>query len=451
MSLVLRRQAERISQAINQLSEIASAFPAELQESRTVFESLKYPKHSGSLNQIRADLERVMARFFRRQKTLVIRQMSEHLKHVAANNKLVEREQKSLDAISYALPDGTLLPTAIGVGLSADYSSILTAAAKAGYLNLADELDVTNIPSDTFLQNYLREHSLEKLTGNLNATTVERLRNALADAYEDGASFEEMVEAIKDEYADFSDSRSKMIAQTEANAAYNGGRKQLGLDLGFNQKSWSPDGTSVCPVCLLNVLEGWVGIDEEFGGGVDAPPQHPNCDCSLDVRLNNDAEVKEGWVTINGQHIDIGDGGNGVPLSRSQIAKLSHQGGKKADQVIAEKTEHELSAALGMKKSPDNDPFDLTTKTVGVEVKTLTTGKNDKVTMKGEAIARKDEAVKSLKLKRTYTVVVDKRPAGVGTSTGQIRYFVREGYGSFRVGSMTEVAGTAGLSKFMKL
>jgi hypothetical protein len=446
MSLVLKRDARRLDAAAADLEDAAQVFA----ESQRLSESLAHPKHAASLAPIRAGVERVLGRFFRRQQALLIPQISEHLKHVVANNKLIEREQTSLDAISYALPDGTLLPAAVTAGMAADYASLVKAAVNAGFASLANEIEASiSKPSDTFIETYLREHSLEKLADDLNATTVTRLQNALADAYEDGASFEEMVQAIKDEYSDFSTRRASMIAQTGMNGAYNGGRKQLGLDLGFNEKSQAPGGIP-CLVCVANIAQGWIGIEEEFESGDDFPPVHPNCVCSLDLRMNNDAEVKEGWVTINGQHIDIGDGA-GLPLSKSDLAKLAYRGGTKAEQDVAEQTEHELSQALGMKKSPDNTPFDLTTKTVGVEVKTLTTGTNDKITMKGEAIARKDAGVKAMKLKRTYTVVVDKRPAGVGTSTGQTRYFVREGYGSFRVGSMTEVAGTAALSKFMKL
>lgn len=449
MSIVLKREARRLDAACALLDAYCEEVIAH-DETKRIAESLAHPKHAVSLAPIREGVARVLARFFRRQKALLIPQISEHLRHLVDNNKLREREQQSVDAISYALPDGTLLPTAITAGMAADYASLLKAAVSAGYTSLADEIEATaSKPSDTFVETYLREHSLEKLAGDLNATSVTRLRNALADAYEDGASFEGMVDAIKDEFADFSTKRAEMIAQTGMNGAYNGGRKQLGLDLGFNEKSWNPDGLA-CLLCMANVAQGWIGIDEDFESGDDTAPAHPNCDCSLDIRMNNDAEVKEGWVTINGQHLDIGDGA-GVPLSKSDLAKLAYRGGTKAEQDVAEQTEHELSQALGMKKSPDNTPFDLTTKTVGVEVKTLTTGTNDKITMKGEAIARKDAGVKAMKLKRTYTVVVDKRPAGVGTSTGQTRYFVREGYGSFRVGSMTEVAGTAVIAKFMKL
>jgi hypothetical protein len=184
-------------------------------------------------------------------------------------------------------------------------------------------------------------------------------------------------------------------------------------------------------------------------------------------RIDADMDLREGWVTIDGTHVFINNAGEITKgpasmigkqhtdlhktVSKSDKAKLAYRGGTKAEQDIAEETERELAAGLGMEKSPDNKPFDLFTKKVGAEVKTLTSGLNDKITMKAEAIANKDAGVKSLKLKSTYTIVVDKRPAGIGTSTGETRYFVRAGYGSFRVGSMTQVADIAALSKFMKL
>lgn len=290
MSLILRREARRLDAAVADLEDAAEAFAA----SQPLSESLAHPKHAVSLAPIREGVARVLARFFRRQKALLIPQISEHLKHVVDNNKNLSEaaEKQSIDAISYALPDGTLLPTAITAGMAADYASLLKAAVSAGYTSLADDLEETAAkPSDTFVETYLREHSLEKLAGDLNATSVTRLRNALADAYEDGASFEGMVDAVKDEFADFSTKRAEMIAQTGMNGAYNGGRKQLGLDLGFNEKSWNPDGLA-CVLCMANVAQGWIGIDEDFESDDDTPPAHPNCDCSLDVRMNNDALAK---------------------------------------------------------------------------------------------------------------------------------------------------------------
>jgi hypothetical protein len=289
MSLVLQREARRIDRAISELEEATSDFSSGFEDAQ-LGESLAHPKHSASLAPIREGIRVIIAKFFRRQKAKLIRDISEHLKHVAAGNKnLKEREQQSIDAISYALPDGYMLPTGISAGMAADYSALLKAAIQAGYLNLADELSSAAKPGDTFVEDYLRENSLAKLTGNLSPTTVDRLRMALADSYEDGATFEEMVQAIQDEYAGFSDSRAATISQTESNDAYNGGRHQLGLDLGFNEKSWNPDGLA-CPICLANVLQGWIPIGDEFGSGDEYPTAHPNCNCSLDVRQNNDAE-----------------------------------------------------------------------------------------------------------------------------------------------------------------
>lgn len=290
MSLVLKRDARRLDAITAEIERALEDF----QGPEAVRESLAHPHHAASLAPIREDAARVLGRFFRRQRSLLIPQISEHLKHVGdANKTLAEAEKQALDAISYALPDGTLLPTAITAGMASDYASLLKAAVEAGYDNLLDQIvaaaDVKL--SDTFVETYLREHSLQKLSDDLNATTVTRLRNALADAYEDGATFGEMVDAVKAEYADFTTKRAQMIAQTAMNGAYNGGRKQLGLDLGFNEKSQAPDGLP-CLVCVANIAQGWIAIDEEFQSGDDTPPIHPNCNCSLDVRLNNDADEK---------------------------------------------------------------------------------------------------------------------------------------------------------------
>lgn len=153
---------------------------------------------------------------------------------------------------------------------------------------------------------------------------------------------------------------------------------------------------------------------------------------------------------INGHPVLISDApGQGRPqgqqstISKQEIAKLAHAGGDKHHQDIAEEVENHLAAALGMPKSPDNRPFDLQTKTVGVEVKTLVSNTNDKITMSKEAVARKNAEVKASGLKKTFTVVVDRR-----ASTP--KYFIRAGFGSFRIGSMTEVPDTNGLQSFMR-
>lgn len=278
MSLVLRRNARRLDRAINDLEEATSHFSTSNEGPKSVVESLTHQKHATSLTPIRAKVETILKRYFKRQQKLLLSQISEHLKHVADGNKAVKEAAlpDSFNAISYAMPLGYLLPLATTDGMSADYEKALSLSLAAGYTNLADEFDPGRAPSVDYMATYLREHSLTKLTGNLNPTSVDRLRSALATAYEDGATFEEMVDAIKEEYSGFSTVRAGMIAQTESNAAYNDGRLRLGLDMGFNEASWNPDGMA-CPICLLNALQGWIGIGENFESGDSMPPAHPNC------------------------------------------------------------------------------------------------------------------------------------------------------------------------------
>ena len=239
---------------------------------------LRHPKHAKHLKPIRAKAERVLRGLFKRQGKLVLG---------AIKPKLREAEGEAKDKAASIIP--TELPLSVTGAASYDYGKALGAAIEAGYANLADEMGSDSALAEDVVQEFLAKHSLTKLTGGLDETTVDRLRNALADAYNSGADYEGLLQAVKDEYSGFSTVRAGMIAQTEMNAAYNAGRKQLGLDMGFNEKSWDPDGTACVEVCIPNVLAGWIPMDEEFPSGDDIAPGHPNCDCSLNIRYNQGA------------------------------------------------------------------------------------------------------------------------------------------------------------------
>ena len=160
--------------------------------------------------------------------------------------------------------------------------------------------------------------------------------------------------------------------------------------------------------------------------------------------------LEEGWVTIDGAHVFIGDDGiitkgpaRLLGLShKSAIAKSNYSGGSKHEQDIAEKMENHLAKELGMKKSSNNKPFDLFGTKYAVEVKTLVSNTNDKITMNKAAVGRKDAFIKQSGLK-PFTVVVDARG-----KTPQ--YFVRAKYGSFRIGAMTPAASPAAVRSFMR-
>ena len=244
-------------------------------------ESLKHPKHAEALQPIRARAAHALKRFFRAQKRALLKQIKPNLRSMR------EADDDAKDKAARIIPDQ--LPPSITRGIGFDYAGALRSALSAGYESI--DVDASPELAEDVVQTYLSDHSLTRLTGDFDATSVDRLRNALADAYQSGANYDGLVKAVQDEYAGFSSVRAGMIAQTEMNNAYNAGRKQLGLDMGFNEKSWNPDGTACIEICMPNVLQGWISIDEDFASGDDAPSAHPNCDCSLDVRFNTDAEA----------------------------------------------------------------------------------------------------------------------------------------------------------------
>lgn len=154
-------------------------------------------------------------------------------------------------------------------------TSLIEAAAKS--------LSASAAVARDFASEYLRENSLSKLTGNMADTSLERLQDALAGAWDKGGDYDSMVKAVSDTFDDFSTARAELIAQTEANDAYNEGRRSIADSIGMDEKRWDPDGEA-CSDCQANADEGWIDIDEEFPSGDQQPTAHPNCDCSTDFR-----------------------------------------------------------------------------------------------------------------------------------------------------------------------
>ena len=150
-------------------------------------------------------------------------------------------------------------------------------------------------------------------------------------------------------------------------------------------------------------------------------------------------EAAEGeWVTIHGHPVLIGGGAEAVS-ERVERARKSQVRTGQHEQAIADRSEQVLSDAIGVPRTRDNSAFDLRNDDVGIEVKTLVNGKNEKITMSKAALGRKIAEQRADGIK-AYTVVVDRRSGGL---TGKASYYIREGLGSFRLGSMTPTTLTA--------
>jgi len=112
------------------------------------------------------------------------------------------------------------------------------------------------------------------------------LRNEIRVAVGTHMDVDKLADHIADTGA-FSDYRAEMIARTEVSMAQNQGileagrqAQAAGLDV---KKVWTL-GDNPCPLCEDAAAEGQIDLDEDFGGDAgDAPPLHPNCECTLDL------------------------------------------------------------------------------------------------------------------------------------------------------------------------
>ena len=157
----------------------------------------------------------------------------------------------------------------------------IVAAAGVVAKELGTEAGRARAAAEDSSAQYLRENSLSKLTGGFSDTSLERLQNAMADAWDKGGSQEQIIEAIQQTFTDFSDARAKLVAQTEVMDAYNFGRNQTARALGMRRKRWETESGDPCDECLANEAEGWIDIDDDFQSGDASAPSHPRCQCIL--------------------------------------------------------------------------------------------------------------------------------------------------------------------------
>ena len=257
---------------IESANELAALIEAAVKPS-----GLRHARHSSVIGPARRKMERVLRSYFQRQLHAVLGELKP---------KIVARESSSNGQLyAHAILPSSIAPLRFPVTQveNGEYNDAIEAAIRGA----AKSIKAGTLVVDDVVSRYLRDNSLTRLTGDFSATSVNRLRDAIADAWDAGGSFEQIVTAIRETFETFSSTRAEMIAQTEVNDAYNHGRIDTAARAGFDEKSWDPDGEA-CPICMDNVDAGWIGIDEDFPSGDFAPTAHPNCDCSIDFRKGFD-------------------------------------------------------------------------------------------------------------------------------------------------------------------
>lgn len=150
------------------------------------------------------------------------------------------------------------------------------------------------------------------------------------------------------------------------------------------------------------------------------------------------------------------------PEYASEKARRAAESQNKTDKSVQDYTkanEHELAKKLGGESFPDNDPADVHValkdgSTRGIELKTVTHGKNDKITMKASALARKADFQRETG-RTMYTVIEDHRDTFAGGKNAGLysgnRLYLRIGTGSYRISNMVPVKDYAELNRLVRM
>jgi len=233
---------------------------------------LRAPEHAQELEPIVRKVMRLMAGYFRRQGRLMVSAVT--MRKAKADAKVVDAWMSSVSPLALS----------IAANDSIRYEALIELAIIKAETQLSAQLDSMALIPETKMSQYLKTNSLSKLTGTLAETTKQKLRDAITLAVRSGGTNDDIVQAVKSTVKEFSSVRSKLIAQTEVNNAYNFGRTELARSAGFTQKRWVTESGNPCAICILNEAEGYIGIDQTFLSGDQRPTAHPRCFCSLDFR-----------------------------------------------------------------------------------------------------------------------------------------------------------------------
>lgn len=185
----------------------------------------------------------------------------------------------------------------MGAGWAETTTPLIRSTARTALKELAAELNLAFSVLEPTLLEYTRAEAAF-LVKNIPATTRDRIAAELKAGLAEGESIPALRERIQDAWA-FSRERAELIARTETTRVTNGAQRQSMSDYQASddgvvvQKAWlSARDASVRDshqeLDKDGDESGWVGVDDAFENGLDAPGE-PNCRCTLIYRIQ-DAE-----------------------------------------------------------------------------------------------------------------------------------------------------------------
>ena len=120
------------------------------------------------------------------------------------------------------------------------------------------------------------------LVKGLDEETKKRLAHTISQGIENKRGIPGLSRDIRTTFADMSKHRSELIARTETANALSQASLDTMEDMGIDGKEWITAGDDrVSDECLGNEAEGVIPVGQAFSSGVGAPPEHPDCRCTL--------------------------------------------------------------------------------------------------------------------------------------------------------------------------
>jgi hypothetical protein len=211
-----------------------------------------------------------------------------HGKRIAAKAKMLYAEKLQKDAgqvarIASIIED--LNSDDLGLDLEGELAPAMLAAfrraAAIGATQVGMSIDGITNQVDAAAVAFAEERGGE-LIKDLAGTTDDALRSLLSRAVEEGMSADELSDAVEALGA-FGEYRADLIARTELAFAHVAGNMEgwRASNEVTGKRSILGDLHDVPDECDDAADAGVVGLDEEFGPGLDQPPYHPNCVCDI--------------------------------------------------------------------------------------------------------------------------------------------------------------------------
>lgn len=263
------------------------ALAEEILSRRIARESLRHPRHSDVLLPLRKRFERLLVKRWNIQRRRFLTEARHWLGKMAAGHFTeadAELKAKLQKAVTAKIEAGTAMSQAPSRNDTDAYNEMVEAAASGAIQNLAVDLKIEAAADagKTFALGYLKKKGFHQLAADIDATSRDRIANAVADTFAGGGTLNDAIGAIQDAFSAMKEDRAAKIAHTELNDTYNAAMLSSAKETGDELlKTWDLDGDGCPEICEPNAAVGPIPLDEDFPSGDDAPTAHPWCDCSL--------------------------------------------------------------------------------------------------------------------------------------------------------------------------